>query len=340
MNKQLIIDKLSLVPRFIVKSLARSLGGNEARGLIIYVFATTLYMFPHVGLSQDLYVSSVNAGSRLKAYTLSTGLLDSNFVSPAITNPAGLAVAGNVLYAGFNNGGSSVVDAFDPRTGTVISGFTSINGITNPVGLAASSTTLYVSNSNNRVGAYSATTGKALDANFITGLSNPTGLLVSGNILFVASLNNTIGTYDSTTGSPINASFLTGLGGPYQMALSNNILYVAEANNNMVAAFNATTGTALGGFSPPNVSSGLNAPLGVTVVGNDLYVADSGSNVIREFDATTGLIVGNYNSPRGLNGPDFLAVYVIPEPSVCITIVLASMIFLAISLRRKHASYN
>src|SRR5271167_4574084 len=70
---------------------------------------------------------------------------------------------------------------------------------------------LYVSQVfNGGVGKYNATTGAAINANFITGLSSPKGLALSGNHLFVTNvLSNTIGEYDATTGAAIKANFIT-----------------------------------------------------------------------------------------------------------------------------------
>ena len=51
------------------------------------------------------------------------------------------------------------------------------------------------------VGEYNATTGAAINANFITGLDDPYGLALSGNNLFVAcQFSNTVGEYNATTG--------------------------------------------------------------------------------------------------------------------------------------------
>jgi hypothetical protein len=68
---------------------------------------------------------------------------------------------------------------------------------------------------NNKVGKYNATTGAAIDANFITGLSVPMGIDVVENSLLVCN-NGTavVGKYDATTGAVINANFITGMDGP------------------------------------------------------------------------------------------------------------------------------
>jgi hypothetical protein len=70
---------------------------------------------------------------------------------------------------------------------------------------------LFVSNaSGDTIGEYDATTGAAINANFITGLTEPFGIAVSGNNLFVLNAgNNTIGEYDATTGAVINAQLIS-----------------------------------------------------------------------------------------------------------------------------------
>src|SRR5271166_6737806 len=103
---------------------------------------------------------------------------------------------------------------------------------------------IYVSNGFDRVGKYDATTGAAINANFITGLSQPTGLALSGNNLFVADYsNNSVGKYDATTGATINADFITGLQSPLALASSGNILFVAY--DRTVGKYDATTGAAI-----------------------------------------------------------------------------------------------
>jgi DNA-binding beta-propeller fold protein YncE len=62
---------------------------------------------------------------------------------------------------------------------------------------------LYVSQVlNGGVGKYNATTGAAINANFITGLSSPKGLALSGNNLFVTNFfSNTVGEIQRHHGS-------------------------------------------------------------------------------------------------------------------------------------------
>jgi hypothetical protein len=62
---------------------------------------------------------------------------------------------------------------------------------------------LYVGQSAiNSVGEYNATTGAAINANYITGLNDPAGLAVSGNDLFVVNYGaDTVGEYNA---KPLN----------------------------------------------------------------------------------------------------------------------------------------
>ncbi len=86
---------------------------------------------------------------------------------------------------------------------------------------------LYVANADGEtVGEYNATTGAAINANFITGLNNDWELALSGNSLYVASYNgiSTVGEYNATTGAAINANLITGL--PYSTELA-----IAPAQN-------------------------------------------------------------------------------------------------------------
>ena len=83
--------------------------------------------------------------------------------------------------------------------------------------------TLFVANfGSGTVGEYDATTGAAINANFITGLNRPVGLALLGNTLFVANHGSgTVGKYNATTGAAINANFITGLNTPVGLAVKS-----------------------------------------------------------------------------------------------------------------------
>src|SRR5438045_1413613 len=73
------------------------------------------------------------------------------------------------------------------------------------------------------VGEYNPTTGRPINASFISALNTPSGLAFSGNNLLVADTgNNRVSEYDATTGALINASFITGLNGPYGLVVLSN----------------------------------------------------------------------------------------------------------------------
>jgi hypothetical protein len=150
---------------------------------------------------------------------------------------------------------------------------------------------LYVSQGST-VGEYDATTGAAINANFITGLSAPVGLALSGNTLFVANNGSgTVGEYNATTGAAINANFITGLSNPTGLALSGNTLFVANQTSNTVGEYNATTGAAINA----SFITGLSHTFNLALSGNTLFVGngDSGPNLdtVGEYNATTGAAI-------------------------------------------------
>ena len=72
------------------------------------------------------------------------------------------------------------------------------------------------------VSEYDASTGKVINANFITGLDGPDGLAVLGNTLFVANQGiGTVGKYDAKTGAAISPNFITGLTFPTGLAVTS-----------------------------------------------------------------------------------------------------------------------
>ena len=202
--------------------------------------------------------------------------------------------------------------------------------------MSADGTALFVTNNgNNTVGKYNATTGAAINANFITGLSGPNGLALSasGTALFVANNSNgTVGEYNATTGAAINANFITGLPGLIGLALSADGTALFAANtfvpglpftvgvHNVVGEYNATTGAAInanliteaGGEFGPFLS-------GIALLGNNLFVGlpspIPSSSTVTKYDATMGVAI-NANFIARLNGPAlFLAVGPTPTPT-------------------------
>jgi WD40 repeat protein len=91
-----------------------------------------------------------------------------------------------------------------------------------PQGLAIQGNILFVANFDfGTVGKYDATTGKAINPNFITGAGLPTALALSADTLFVANQSGTVGKYDATTGEAINPNFITGLQFPTELAVKS-----------------------------------------------------------------------------------------------------------------------
>jgi hypothetical protein len=228
------------------------------------------------------------------------------------------------------------------------------------------------------VGEYDATTGAAINANFITGRNSSFGLALSGNNLFVSDTQiKTVGEYNATTGAVINANFITGLTGPVGLALSGNNLFVSNYNAGTVGEYDATTGAAINasfmtGLTGPfglalssnnlfvsnynagtvgeydattgavinaNLITGLSIPEGLALSDNNLFVVNNGSGTVGEYNATTGAAI-NANLITGLNNPTGLAVASVPEPSTLAMIAVGSVALMGMMLRRKHLQAN
>ena len=131
---------------------------------------------------------------------------------------------------------------------------------------------LYVSQlSNGSVGEYDATTGVAINANFITGLDNPGALALLGNKLFAANqTSGRVGEYNATTGAAINVNFILGLYEPFGLALSGNNLFVWNGLNNTVGKYDATTSAEI----KANFITGLNHPSALVLSGNKLFLSN------------------------------------------------------------------
>ncbi|MFY9984982.1 MAG: hypothetical protein WAK31_09490 [Chthoniobacterales bacterium] len=150
-------------------------------------------------------------------------------------------------------------------------------------------------------------TGKVINANFITGLQNPTCFVVSDNILFVAYLAGpsdigTVGKYDATTGGAINAGFITGLVNPIGLAVNgNNLLVTYAVDPGTVGEYNATTGAVISA----NFITGLTTPTGLALLRTRLFVTTekliSGRLVdtVGKYDASTGAAINSTFIRRG-----------------------------------------
>ena len=77
----------------------------------------------------------------------------------------------------------------------------------------------------------------------------------------------------------------------------------SNQGNDTVGEYDATTGTAIVGWTSP---SGLRDPLALAVSGNNLYVVSnffSGPSTVGKYDATTGATIAGFTSPSGLHEP-------------------------------------
>jgi len=178
-----------------------------------------------------------------------------------------------------------------------------ITGLNNPDSFALVGNTLYVCGGP-VVGTYNATTGAAINSNFITGLTAIVGAAVSSNILYLADFNNQIiRTFNATTGAVINNTFITdSLSGANSLFISGNTLYVSNFNNSTITTYNATTGATINGSF---ITTGLNNPRSIYVQNNYLYTANQGSGIVTRHNATTGAFVDNFitgiSNPTGLS---------------------------------------
>jgi WD40 repeat protein len=160
------------------------------------------------------------------------------------------------------------------------------------------------------VSTYNATTGAAINSNFITGIVEPIGLALFGNTLFVADFGTgTVGTYDATTGASINRNFITGLFNTLGLAVLGNTLFVTDFGVGTVSTYNASTGAAIN----PNFITGLTLPAGLALSGNTLFVCgylfvtNFFGGTVGSYNANTGATI-NPSFISGLQGPQFLAL--------------------------------
>jgi hypothetical protein len=167
------------------------------------------------------------------------------------------------------------------------------------------------------VGTYDATTGAAINTNFIlfqpplgVRVDKCTGLAVKGKTLFVAFQlhgpgpvkHGVIGKYDARTGAPIDANFITGLNQPSGLAVLADSLFVANLGSN---SSNGTIGkydTKTGAPIDADFITGLSDPGGIALLGNTLLVAEAFKNTVGKYDVTTGALI-NANFITELSHP-------------------------------------
>lgn len=148
-------------------------------------------------------------------------------------------------------------------------------------------------------------TGKVINANFISGLQNPTGFVLSDNTLFIAYLAGpsdigTVGKYDASTGAVINAALIKGV---TLLGARGNTLFARDGGHR-VGEYDASTGKVINA----NFITGLkNEPVALALLNNRLFLAKFLSGTVGEYDATTGAVI-NANFITGLNFPVAIAI--------------------------------
>lgn len=211
------------------------------------------------------------------------------------------------IYVGITGVGDRV-GKYDSATGATINDhFIDLNS-NSADGLLVSGNTLFVSSSSaTTIATFDATTGAAINSNFIRDSNQPKGIALSGNILYVADYTaNAVSEYNASTGALINSNFITGLSGPTGLLLAGSHLYVTNYAGNSVGEYDATTGTTI---NDSLITAGLNAPFGLAINGNNLFVSNTGFNAsnVGEYDATTGAAI-NVNFISGTGETQGLAV--------------------------------
>jgi WD40 repeat protein len=151
---------------------------------------------------------------------------------------------------------------------------------------------LYVSQeSSGIVSEYNLTTGKLINANFITGLTQPNALVLSGDDLLVANAGGSVGKYNATTGAAISQSFITGTNFvPVGLALSGNDLFVASSGSGTIGKYNVHTGKAIRASFITGVPTG--GTLGLGVLGSGLYMGITSQSQVAKYVAATGKRIG------------------------------------------------
>jgi hypothetical protein len=164
---------------------------------------------------------------------------------------------------------------------------------------------LYVGQSGS-IGEYDASTGAAINADFITGSNVASAHLTLSNGLLYGSTGFNVNVYDFATGAVVHNNFIAG--GPIiqGVAVSGNTLFAANQVNNSVGAYDPSTGATIN----VNFLGAVPQPLGLTLSGNTLYVTDTYPGAgVGTYNATTGAAInpafissssGHLAVPRGM----------------------------------------
>jgi len=202
-----------------------------------------------------LFVSDLDTGD-VGAYDATTGVYLFDLAGTA--GSIDVAVSGNTVYVLVYSSGK--VMTFDATTGAAISPSFITGNLAGGQGIAVAGGNLYgAMNGDSAIRLWDTWTEVLLNSTFATTLAYPEDVDVSGNTLYVTAggsgsggggLNRKVETFDATTGDLINNNFVSQNGTSYVVA-RDGVLYVSgAASGTGVRAYDATTCTALSGFTP------------------------------------------------------------------------------------------
>jgi len=170
-----------------------------------------------------------NGTGKIGEFTTTGATVNASLVT-GLEYPVFIAVSGSNLYVADYGFGriSEYTTAGATVNASLVSGF-----VSGPWGIAVSGGNLFATDESNggSVGEFNATTGAAINRQFVTGLGDTNGIAVFGGNLFVANgLGGTIGEYDASTGATVSAALVSGL-----TNLPQGIAVVPEPRSLMLA---------------------------------------------------------------------------------------------------------
>ena len=270
----------------------------------------------------QLYVTS-DSGNKVGTYNYNGSTINSSLIT-GLSGPYGLATNGSSIFVG--NIGNNTVTKYS-LDGTPQGTFS----VPGAIGLAVLGNTLYAADyTSGVINTYNATTGAALNLNFITGLDNPRGLAfdTSGNIFVTNFGSGNIGKYNATTGAEIDAEFITGVTHAFGITLDGDDMYVSnfDFTINTIGKFNAADGSVINRSFVTEIGN----PTGLVVHDGSLYAASYAFSTIGQFSTADGSAI-NRNLITGLANP--IGLIAVPEPGTYALLALSGVAFLAFRKR-------